>query len=640
MDSLIKFGLIIDILNAKYKTMKKTLLILLLLPLLTITSTAQEKRIKSKVVSATVYSQGAQITRTAKLILDKGENRVVFTNLPPSIDESSIQVSCSDAIIVSVSSQKNMLDSLSQSQEFQKLLGKKKELEKKIKLEQALLQIIDTERDVLLSNKKLVGDQGVKLEDLKNSLIYFKTRLEELERSRVNKEEIIAGLEEDLNRITQQIATQSSQTKTETKEFLVTFKTDNPVSTSAEIKYFTSAAGWYPTYDIRASKINEPLTIQYKGNIYQNTGEKWEKIKLVVSSGNPTNNGTAPQISPWYLDYNNYGPYRTYSSTNYPPTSIRGTVSGTVTSSEDGMPIPGVSVIVKGTNVGCVTDLNGNYRITLPSNASALTYTFVGMKTQVLPISSNYMNVSLQSESLQVEELVVTALGVKRGEKATGYAMKKDVNESIPVTKVDYQTSFTFIIDMPYDIPSTGQPICANLNNFEVPSIYRYFSIPKLQSEAFLESRITNWEQFNLLDGEANLYFEDKFVGKSILEVSTADDTLNLSLGKDESVTIKRTKLQSFKEKNLIGTKRSEKREFEIAIRNNKKEPIDLLLKDQIPVTTNEEIKIKDVNEAGATLNSKTGILEWELKLQPGETKKIKFSYTVEYQSGKTLTLE
>lgn len=100
-------------------------------------------------------------------------------------------------------------------------------------------------------------------------------------------------------------------------------------------------------------------------------------------------------------------------------------ITGTVTSSEDGMPIPGVSVVVKGTTVGAATNIDGKYELNVAADAQTLVFSFVGFKSQEVAIGGRaIIDVALESESLQMEELVVTALGIKRAEKATGYAIQ------------------------------------------------------------------------------------------------------------------------------------------------------------------------------------------------------------------------
>ena len=100
-------------------------------------------------------------------------------------------------------------------------------------------------------------------------------------------------------------------------------------------------------------------------------------------------------------------------------------IKGKVTSAEDGSALPGASVIVKGTNVATVTDVNGEFTIYVPESATALYVSFIGMKTQEAQIAGQKnINISLQADVVGLDEVVVTALGIKRERKALGYAVQ------------------------------------------------------------------------------------------------------------------------------------------------------------------------------------------------------------------------
>ncbi len=95
-------------------------------------------------------------------------------------------------------------------------------------------------------------------------------------------------------------------------------------------------------------------------------------------------------------------------------------ITGTVTSADDGSSIPGVSVSVKGTSLGTITDLNGKYVLKVPQNATSLLFSFVGMQTQELPITSSEINVKMSSETVGVDEVIVVAYGTKTKRSLTG----------------------------------------------------------------------------------------------------------------------------------------------------------------------------------------------------------------------------
>lgn len=99
-------------------------------------------------------------------------------------------------------------------------------------------------------------------------------------------------------------------------------------------------------------------------------------------------------------------------------------ITGKVISDEDGMGLPGASVLVKGTTVGTTTDLDGNYSISVPAGSNVLIFSFVGLKTQEETIGNrSVINVTLSLDAAQLSEVVVTAIGIEKEKKALGYAV-------------------------------------------------------------------------------------------------------------------------------------------------------------------------------------------------------------------------
>ena len=112
------------------------------------------------------------------------------------------------------------------------------------------------------------------------------------------------------------------------------------------------------------------------------------------------------------------------------------TITGKITSTEDGNGIPGVTVLVKGTTNGVLTDIEGNYSISVPKDATALQFTFIGMTKQELALTaSNVMDVAMQSEAQNIEGVVVTALGITREKKSLGYATQEVKGDAVATVK-------------------------------------------------------------------------------------------------------------------------------------------------------------------------------------------------------------
>lgn len=112
------------------------------------------------------------------------------------------------------------------------------------------------------------------------------------------------------------------------------------------------------------------------------------------------------------------------------------TITGTVTDAETGLTIPGVSVIVKGTNIGTVTDIDGKYMLkNVPDEATTLVFSMVGMKTTEVPITGNVVDCAMEKAEVAISDVVVTALGISREKKSLGYAVQEVGGEEISRVK-------------------------------------------------------------------------------------------------------------------------------------------------------------------------------------------------------------
>jgi hypothetical protein len=114
-------------------------------------------------------------------------------------------------------------------------------------------------------------------------------------------------------------------------------------------------------------------------------------------------------------------------------------ITGRVTSSTEGAgPIPGVTVVVKGTTIGSITDVNGKYSISAPANATTLIFSYIGMKTLEVSVSGRkVIDATMESDLVGLNEVVVTALGISRTKKSLGYATQEVQGEAVSTVKSD-----------------------------------------------------------------------------------------------------------------------------------------------------------------------------------------------------------
>ena len=222
-------------------------------------------------------------------------------------------------------------------------------------------------------------------------------------------------------------------------------------------------------------------------------------------------------------------------------------------------------------------------------------------------------------------------------------AAKMEDYDPAPPPQVQKQvgeTTVTFDVTVPYSIPSDGQIQTVEIQRLQAPADYKYVTLPKKSLLAFLTANITDWAELSLQSGEATLYFENSFVGKTYLNVNQVTDTLIMSLGTDNSILVKREKRKDFTSRKVIGANKTETNSFLISVRNNKSTPVRITVKDQIPVSSNSSITVEAEELSGGRYNSQSGYVEWDLEMKPGESKLMILTYSVKYPKDRNIVLE
>ncbi|MFY1047135.1 DUF4139 domain-containing protein [Chryseobacterium sp. GP-SGM7] len=226
-------------------------------------------------------------------------------------------------------------------------------------------------------------------------------------------------------------------------------------------------------------------------------------------------------------------------------------------------------------------------------------------------------------------------LGYAKKEKANlsnSYQMRAEVSATsqIPVATVsDNQMNILYELNYNQTIVSQEKEQYVILDKKNIESTYKYHTVPKLNNQVFLMAFVKNWQNLNLISGEANIYFEDNYIGKTNITSNYVKDEFPISLGVDERIVVKRTKLEDKTGQKSIT--KSETESYEISIRNNTKESIELEILDQIPLSENQKITVKTLSIDNGEFDAKTGSILWNRKINSGNTEKINFSYEVKY---------
>ncbi len=219
---------------------------------------------------------------------------------------------------------------------------------------------------------------------------------------------------------------------------------------------------------------------------------------------------------------------------------------------------------------------------------------------------------------------------------------EKDLNID-PSTLQQYTTlnegqlNTNFEIDLPYDIESDGKLHSVTIKDQEISCILKNYAVPRIDKEAYLLAEVADWQNLDLLPGDANIIMDDTYIGKSVIDPNTTADTLNLSLGRDKRIAIKRSLVKEFSSLKTTGGSSRQVFTYEILVKNNKLTDINILLKDQFPLSTIKEVEVKLEDGSEAMVNVETGVLTWKIDLKPGESRKVRFSYSVKYPKDKKI---
>jgi uncharacterized protein (TIGR02231 family) len=226
------------------------------------------------------------------------------------------------------------------------------------------------------------------------------------------------------------------------------------------------------------------------------------------------------------------------------------------------------------------------------------------------------------------------------GAKVKNLADKKDALGADQFTTVVHQLiAAEFKIDLPYSIKSNNEKNLVLIKNSDLNTTFKYYSVPKVDPGVYLVAQMTKLDELQLVPASANIFFDGSYIGETYLDPTSMDDTLNLSLGKDPNIVVKRTLLKQKSKDKVVQDKRERTFSYQIEVQNNKSSTIQLIIQDQVPMTTNNDITIELLEKDFARELPGNGILEWEYKLKPGENKKLEFSYKVKHPKDQQVNL-
>lgn len=571
----------------------------------------EPKPIKTNINSVTVSLSGAQVFREGSIYVHKGMNEFLVDDVSPFINPKGIQASGDgDYSIVDVKHnlfypKPTKWTPVTLPAFVQKEL---QDIEDSLWYKNMQIELIREKKSILnnqkriINNNRLVNGQSKKdsVALLRDIVAFYDQKFNEIEIK-------LFGLKLEEHRVSN-VMGELRQRQTELRNYkrntqqpkprqkvkhqvLVTVYSKKETKGKLEVNYLVNNAGWYPSYDIRANSEEEKLDFTYKGYVYQKTGEDWKNVNLKLITYDAQLRNEKPQLISWYINY---------------VQRLRKKVAS---------------------NKDTYTWYN-----TAPTNTSGQA---IYLSESVSTLSNFAMEVDLSdSEEESLKKIQVDGIAVAND------TLKLNQNRSNHVRSAISKafSNVEFDVELPYTIDSDGKEKLMVIDERSMEAKYTHFIVPKIDCKAYLLAQVPDWENLNLLSSATNLYFGKTYLGQTMLNPVSLEDTMDIALGVDRGIHCSRKKIQD-KEKRpllLIG-KKSKRVTIEIVVKNNKNVAVDLIVEDQIPITKNEDIEIELLDADGGHLTESTGVVSWDLKLKPQASRTLKFSYSIKYDKNEQI---
>lgn len=260
----------------------------------------------------------------------------------------------------------------------------------------------------------------------------------------------------------------------------------------------------------------------------------------------------------------------------------------------------------------------------------------------------NYYNPSYgyhdQVQKERLYEVAAASKAMADEMEEDSYMDKKAAPMPTALSSVNYSVqkemmaNVEYKISLPYTVKSDNKAHMVAVNKQTIKSEFYHYLVPKYDNESYLVAKLIDWEDLNLLPSKANIFYEGTYVGETRIN-PTANDTLNISLGNDRNLMVKREKNKD-KTKEKVFTNQKEKTiSYDLIVKNASLKELNVIIEDHIPVATDESIKIKIEGKDGANYDEPKGMLTWDFKLKAKATKEYNYTYTVKYDKTKNLSL-
>jgi uncharacterized protein (TIGR02231 family) len=570
--------------------MKKQILTLTLVVIVLSTSPAfaDVQTITGAISKVTVYRGQAMVTRTLNVDLPAGTSEIIVTDLPAKIVPESLYAQTSgDVKVLSVRFREKAVREDTR-EEVKKLDAQIEEIKRK---QQHAAK--DRENAVDLWNKfrdlwKMAIDGAnvdlnrsvMQSEQIQSYTQYLEAKSLEWNQKILELQDIEAALAKEMELLTrkrQELDAGHSRTE---REAVVFVNNETGKKTDIEVSYLVNGANWIPQYNLRADPQKSNVLIEYNAVVNQTSGENWDGVALSLSTAEPTMVSAPPILDPMLVS------------------------------------------------------------LSLPAQTQqAEQQVFVQLDNVLRQVQSRKANISKGiAANVDLNELAIFNQGFFL--QATGQQVKEFQKQLAAVAQKE-GVSVTYNLPGKLSLPSRSDQQLVTIAFVSAKADFALIATPLLTDYVYLQAELLNDSDTILLPGQASMFRNDEFVGKSELPLVTIGEKLTAGFGIDSQVQV--TRELEDKQTRIQGGNRIDTYNYRIALSNYKNTAVELRLLDRLGYTEDSSIKIElvktepELSKDSEYLRTarKKGILRWDLNLPANTVDEnatiVKYSFTMEY---------
>jgi uncharacterized protein (TIGR02231 family) len=536
--------------------------------------------IETPIKEVTVYSDRVLVVRNGKVELEAGEHDLRVNNLPQFLHDS-IRASGRGTGGIRILNVDITTAFRSRPPEAE-LITLQEELERLTKNQ----QLLEARKSGLDDRRQWLRALGEQSRDFAKGLAQGQMKPQDLAdffsfaaNQALQDAESAQSIETELEHVQQEVlakkrelAQQQGNISPDRLAAVVTVSLAEAGEFELELSYIVMGASWHPQYDVRVQmadgKDTGEVELTYVGVVQQSTGERWENVSLSLSTARPGLAAVLPELDPWYLNV-------------YTP------------------PVP-APLRTASPRVASMSGLPGN------QNAS--------MVAQSVTMAAMDFTNEIQAEQEYEKELSTADVATATVEQ-TGTALIFRVGRSV-------------------DIPSDNSPHKTTIARDYLPCVFDYVSAPQIDEQVHLRASIENTTERVLLNGDANIFLSSEYVGTTRVKTTAPMEKFKVFLGIEDNIKVKRELIERNVEKGnaLQGNIRRISYAYLISVHNYANTPRKVVIRDHLPVSQHERVKVKVQNVLPVpSERTKLELITWKFSLPAGGEQKIEYRFVVEH---------